>query len=1753
MKSEKMNRKISLFISVMLMLNLFAGLIPAASAENVISSGFEFIDTAYNPDEGVYLAAAKSFSQGTSTAMQIYRSLDGISWEKVKTFGDPAKNYATEKTRQTLVWWEDAGLFAAVAGTALYVSPDGITWTRKSGLERGNAEIETDGRVLFVSGGKAAKIISPDEIDTTAQHYLFDADGAVYSHAVGVFPGEKEKFIVINTWSKWLFDGEGTDTEYFSNIQKTSYDHKGTPYEMIYDPVSDVMLTVNGTAGIRLINREGSVYSSSPASSMLVTAAGAGHGIIIAGGANGELYFTDSAQELNDSVEWTRATVGSGDMNEEVRSITPVEDNRFLIVTKSHIYRAELADNTLKYYDVEFADIYMETGETKIEVPTEKAAEFEYAFEAKDFLGNSSEDAVDYIELAKDYTGVSFDGSVLTVAPEADGGDIVLRVVTFGGTQKEFTVTLVKEAAVIIEGNDSVAIPASGSVQFSYSTRIIGTDGEEMSGRSASFETVSLCDGVTFDEESGALKVDAAANTGFVKIRAVSDVYDSIYIDKTIEIKEREPAYVKFTSGESSITTDGSMKKYAYEAVVTDQNGDILPQCGIIWSVSGAESSAGMDDEGRLMLYGITSDTSVTIKAEYSENPEIFAEKTVNIKYSGSLLDYNYEIPSSSRYEFIDTEYSEELGVYIAVAKTLSEATHSTEIYKSTDGLNWKKTFSTPNGLNSSNKSTRQVVVWWESAHSFVVALSDKIYVSPDGDTWTVNSKLSVGSNLNVSTNGDILVIGVGASKFVYIAENLTDTPVKETFSNENYTAVAASVSDGVSPVILANGQYVTWSWDDISEVGRYFQDIEGNPIDMQYSTALKQWLVVNNKPKLRLYTHPGTYSALNLVLDDGSTNASNLTAVYADKDINITGTAAGDILVLENLGSSITSSSKWVRALPGNGTEAIEEEMRSISRVGVDKYFAVSKNKPYILERRDGSWRYYEARPDRIELPAEQLRIEIPYDGFTDVVFNPKVVDYKEEQSEHDIIGFYPITALPEGVSFDFGDDYDGIARLRVSSTVDKSASLVMRVLFDNSIYNDIELNFVNESSVRIISLDNIPLPTDEREEWEVYSQVLGEDGQTMDRSSVVQLVSAPVGVSLDNLNNRLIVEVGTQPGFVELTAYSENYPGISVTKNIYLDYIYAAGIEISEYESEIIISKPGTSEYAMKAQVYDQAKRRLDGFETLWSIDATDGASVSGADGVLHISDEVCNNGMNKDNGYSKVINVTAMVKNSDVFVTVPINLKMSDYMHAFKDSEELISDFTALAKNAVLPTAGKLDSGIVWRSSDETVIATDGTITRNAKQNRDAQLTAVVSYNGETIRKTFDVRVLKADNIFVNGDVETGDTTGFVSDSTIEAVNENTHGGEYALNVSGSSVSITGNPIEKNSAYIFEAYVLADSGLTAKISSGAFGELGSAQMTGKYEKLSGLGVSDKALTDVFTVSVDGAGEFLADDIRYFDITDEYDAVTRAVADAEYKKTTAAYQAALQLVNSFYDVPFKDELKDRLSKIKIDDSGNRPQSGGGGGGGGNGGSSSASYVPTVNLPNNQAENEDKVLYSKLKFKDMKDHWAMDEVEYMAEKGIISGRSEDTFDPDAPVTRAEFASLIVKTMGLSDTAYENTFFDVITEDWYSGYVQAAKNAGYVTGSGGLFRPNDIITREEIAKIVVSAYSGKTKTEITTGGALYYSDLDEISSWAYDYIVNAVNLGFVNGVSEYSFAPKASATRAQAAVILKRLLDKLPQ
>ncbi len=175
--------------------------------------------------------------------------------------------------------------------------------------------------------------------------------------------------------------------------------------------------------------------------------------------------------------------------------------------------------------------------------------------------------------------------------------------------------------------------------------------------------------------------------------------------------------------------------------------------------------------------------------------------------------------------------------------------------------------------------------------------------------------------------------------------------------------------------------------------------------------------------------------------------------------------------------------------------------------------------------------------------------------------------------------------------------------------------------------------------------------------------------------------------------------------------------------------------------------------------------------------------------------------------------------------------------------------------------------------------------------------------------------------------------------------------------------------------------------------------------------------------------------------------------------------------------------------------------------------------------------------------------FADISNHWAKDGIEIMASRTIIKGVTDDKFAPNTDITRAQFAALITRTLGLEKTTYTGNFSDVPKNAWYALEVEAAQKAGIVQGNAGKFNPNSKITREEMAVMIVRAYEYEVgKAQVS--GTLPFTDKHAISSWAQD-AVNAANaLGLVTGKTATTFVPKDHATRAEAAVMLYRLVNK---
>ncbi|EPD51914.1 hypothetical protein HMPREF1210_01716 [Paenisporosarcina sp. HGH0030] len=180
--------------------------------------------------------------------------------------------------------------------------------------------------------------------------------------------------------------------------------------------------------------------------------------------------------------------------------------------------------------------------------------------------------------------------------------------------------------------------------------------------------------------------------------------------------------------------------------------------------------------------------------------------------------------------------------------------------------------------------------------------------------------------------------------------------------------------------------------------------------------------------------------------------------------------------------------------------------------------------------------------------------------------------------------------------------------------------------------------------------------------------------------------------------------------------------------------------------------------------------------------------------------------------------------------------------------------------------------------------------------------------------------------------------------------------------------------------------------------------------------------------------------------------------------------------------------------------------------------------------------------------------YSDIASHWAKKEIETLATKKIILGKTADLFAPEDKLTRAEFAVLVSRALGLETKEYAGTFKDVTTNKaWAYAGIEAAARAGIINGkTDGTFNPDAKITREEIAAIIVRAVKHEDAALLNNlDTSKVFVDDKNISTFAKLSVKQAVALGIVSGRGGNVFSPQDNATRAESAVMLYRALNKL--
>lgn len=199
----------------------------------------------------------------------------------------------------------------------------------------------------------------------------------------------------------------------------------------------------------------------------------------------------------------------------------------------------------------------------------------------------------------------------------------------------------------------------------------------------------------------------------------------------------------------------------------------------------------------------------------------------------------------------------------------------------------------------------------------------------------------------------------------------------------------------------------------------------------------------------------------------------------------------------------------------------------------------------------------------------------------------------------------------------------------------------------------------------------------------------------------------------------------------------------------------------------------------------------------------------------------------------------------------------------------------------------------------------------------------------------------------------------------------------------------------------------------------------------------------------------------------------------------------------------------------------------------GGGGGGGKNG--LAATVAP---------EKVNGTEQTKKTYRDLSDsHWAYETVMYLTEKNVLNGDESGCFNPEAAVTRTEFAKMLSAGFGLYDETAACDFEDLPREHWAYHYVASLSEKGIVGGMDDRHFGGDVnISRQDMA-VMITRISSVFSAETTETA---FADGDAVADYAKAAVTSLSSLNIMNGYEDNTFSPQKSVTRAEAAAVLAR-------
>ena len=167
----------------------------------------------------------------------------------------------------------------------------------------------------------------------------------------------------------------------------------------------------------------------------------------------------------------------------------------------------------------------------------------------------------------------------------------------------------------------------------------------------------------------------------------------------------------------------------------------------------------------------------------------------------------------------------------------------------------------------------------------------------------------------------------------------------------------------------------------------------------------------------------------------------------------------------------------------------------------------------------------------------------------------------------------------------------------------------------------------------------------------------------------------------------------------------------------------------------------------------------------------------------------------------------------------------------------------------------------------------------------------------------------------------------------------------------------------------------------------------------------------------------------------------------------------------------------------------------------------------------------------------------DIGDHWAKDVIENWMEKGLANGYPDGTFRPNNNISRAEFMSLVNNAFGYTQEI-EINFSDVLEGEWYVTTIKRAVAAGYISGyTDGTMRPEAPITREEVAVILTRIM----ELDLDEEAAEAFNDKDMLK-WSKAYVGAVTAAKYMVGYPDGNFNPLNNITRGEALFALNNVI-----